>query len=95
MDQLGTIITGLSALLIAVGGLLTQRSKAIRVTDRQSVRDNKRLARQFQTSLRHALRLEMLLTQAGIDVPERPAPMDPEWGIEDDEPQRQQEAGRS
>lgn len=85
MIDLGTVLTGLSALVIAVGTVMTQRSRRIGLDARALKADLKRRTRQFQVALIHLGRLEDHLARGGKEPPARPPELDPDWGLEPDE----------
>lgn len=85
MIDVGTVLTGLSALVIAIGTVMTQRSRRIGLDVRVLKSDLKRRTRQFQVALRHVGRLEDHLARVNKEPPARPAELDPDWGLEDEE----------
>lgn len=85
MIDVGTVLTALSGLVIAIGTVLTQRSRRVQLDVRQFKRDLRRRTEQFQIALRHIGRLEDHWSSVGRKPPKRPSELDPDWGLDDDD----------
>jgi hypothetical protein len=84
IEGLGTVLTGLSAVIIALGTFYSQRSKKDRTDRKADARLLERYRRRDQAALRHILRLELLLMElAAHDAPGRPAELGTDWLLED------------
>lgn len=71
-ELIGSIATGLTGIVVAVAGLLTARSRST-TTDLSDCREEKERQRsQLVTCLRHMYRLEKMLANSGVAVPDRP-----------------------
>lgn len=85
MIDVGTVLTALSGLVIAIGTVMTQRSRRVSLDVRAFKRDLKRRTAQFQIALRHIGRLEDHWASAGRKPPKRPPELDPDWGLDDED----------
>ena len=82
---IGSVFTGLAALLIALGGVYAQVGKKRSFDRRASRKEQVRLETQFLASRRWGIRCEQLLLDHGLSAPPRPDELDLEWGVEDDD----------
>lgn len=71
-ESVAAILTGLTSLVVAVGAILTNRTKRVQ-EDVDSMRnDVEYLQAQFKEAMKHIYALELLMINAGIEVPPRP-----------------------
>lgn len=80
----GVILTGMSAILLGIGQLL-EKTRFSRAGVREMRRRDRRSATQLQKAISHIVRLETTIAGAGLKVPRRPAELDPDWGLDDDD----------
>lgn len=71
-ELIGSIATGLTGLVVAIAGLLTARARNTS-TDLSGCREQLEQQRsQLVACLRHMYRLEKIIANGGVKVPERP-----------------------
>lgn len=85
VDQIGTILTALAGLVVAVGGVLSQRRSRSPMDFRLLKKELRRQSKRFQVALLHIGRLEDHLVAHKVRVPTRPKELDPDWGLLEDE----------
>lgn len=82
---IGSIFTGLTAVLIAVGGLYAQAGTKRKVDRKAYNAEIRRLEMQFIAARRWGIRNEQLLQDNQLESVPRPAELDINWGLEEDE----------
>jgi hypothetical protein len=84
IEGLGTVLTGLAAVIIALGTFYTQKGKKDRTDRKADARLLERYQRRDRAALRHILKLELLLMDlASHDAPSRPDELGTEWLLDD------------
>jgi hypothetical protein len=79
VEGLGVVLTTLTGLVIAIGGLLQQRSARKILHAKETEAELERKATQFRYALLHVTRLEDMLAAAGKLPPDRPEQLTPGW----------------
>lgn len=85
----GTILTGLTGVLVAIFAFLNQRQTRSKIRDRQMVRDYRRKTIQVRVSLRHITFLEDRLSKYET-VPDRPPEAEIDYGYETEDEKEEQ-----
>lgn len=85
MADLGPILTGLAALVIAVGGALSQMAKRDKTNRKFESRLLERYQKRDSIALPHINRLELLLYDNAIAAPPRPPELSAQFLFPDDE----------
>jgi hypothetical protein len=83
IEGLGTVLTGLSAVIIALGTVLSQLSKKDRTNRKADARLLDRYRRRDLVALRHIARLELLLNDNARQAPDRPGELGTDWLFDD------------
>lgn len=72
-ESIAAILTGVTSLVVAVGSIIVNRNRKVVENVAELRSDVAILQVQVRDAVRHIYRLEVLLSERGIDTPERPA----------------------
>lgn len=72
LNAVGAIFVGLSAIITAIGGLLTVRARRAS----SDARELRLLREAYRLAIRHIFQLEILLESKGIEAPRQPDGID-------------------
>jgi hypothetical protein len=89
IEVVGAVFTGLTGVLLAVGGLLQQRSNRKIAHAEETEKALERQNTRMRVALAHVAKLEEELAAKGVNAPERPKELSTSWqpGDEGKKPQ--------
>ncbi len=88
IEVVGAVFTGLTALTVAIGGLLQQRSTRMVAHNQETEKALERQNLRFRSALAYANALEETLAAAGLSPPARPQELHPSWQPGDEDKKR-------